>query len=676
MLLSNLISLFYLIPTSSSKQDNASIDTRFRQDYDGCRFSLAALLQRPKAQNFPHRLLMVLCLLNTASSASSQTAVANSANESDDVMSFIENASHFSLGDGVYTNVHGNIYNFYNSKRRREEIEDGSDLVLLTRRAGKRRRLNEDVGIKIIRSKKLKLIREIGGGPGYLLHTGQKKGDTVIVKVFNPGPDSAARRQLESVVALSKGIMHPNVLRLLGMSSPESLSHFIVYENAHRQNAEGPLAVALKNDLDRSIWLGFKMIEGLSAGMNHLSVHGLSLGSMRVENFDIFLDLDDRFVICPHPPSLVEGDTAQEQEESAWTVLNALCQKTLMSANRVLHHDEINRDSAILDVVQSRPAASKNPGESLLPSGPALASLSLSKNTQEDELDIPPRREYVWRKMNRGQQSLATVASRIALDLDMNLSSLRRMTWTDGRSAHRCAGYVREEITLATTTLDSAVVAHNAPGPSELCPICHEVVGLYEMLWCACGDFDSGSQHTVKCRRCKFWSHSGCVRNLNNDFICALCRLSARESSAPFPDDPATLSGTVGEEAPISQRTEASFIHGNAFEFSPDPFLLPSEGHANVLLGEGFHAEERLDKFSERKVPVGIAPGRHAPNHLRRVKGRALHVCPLCPADFTVKHNLNNHMRSHNSIKNFICGMCYRSFYTKYVLKRHELICP
>jgi hypothetical protein len=40
-------------------------------------------------------------------------------------MSFIENASHFSLGDGVYYNVQGNI-NFFNSKRRCKEIEGRS----------------------------------------------------------------------------------------------------------------------------------------------------------------------------------------------------------------------------------------------------------------------------------------------------------------------------------------------------------------------------------------------------------------------------------------------------------------------------------------------------------------------------------------------------------------------
>jgi hypothetical protein len=41
-------------------------------------------------------------------------------------MPFIENASHFSLSDGVYNNAHGNIYNFYDSKRRRGEIEGRS----------------------------------------------------------------------------------------------------------------------------------------------------------------------------------------------------------------------------------------------------------------------------------------------------------------------------------------------------------------------------------------------------------------------------------------------------------------------------------------------------------------------------------------------------------------------
>lgn len=106
----------------------------------------------------------------------------------------------------------------------------------------------------------------------------------------------------------------------------------------------------------------------------------------------------------------------------------------------------------------------------------------------EGTLPPQPRREYVWRTIERGEQSLATIAHRISLDLEMTLSSLNTLAWTDGQSTYRCAGYIREEITLAPTTRDSAVVSHDTPGPREVCSVCHEVVGLNEALWCICGD--------------------------------------------------------------------------------------------------------------------------------------------------------------------------------------------
>jgi hypothetical protein len=76
----------------------------------------------------------------------------------------------------------------------------------------------------------------------------------------------------------------------------------------------------------------------------------------------------------------------------------------------------------------------------------------------------------------------------MALDLEVKSSTLNRLVWTDTQNAHRCVGYAREEITLATTTVDSAIVSHNAPSPTEICPICHEVVGFHEALRCICGD--------------------------------------------------------------------------------------------------------------------------------------------------------------------------------------------
>ncbi|KAF7361300.1 hypothetical protein MSAN_01162500 [Mycena sanguinolenta] len=383
-------------------------------------------------------------------------------------------------------------HNFHEGTGRREEIEVGPDSSLLAQRVDKRR---EDDEIEIIPSRNLKLVREIGSGPGYLFHAGENKGHAVIIQVFNRGPCSMVRRQLESTVALSKGIMHPNLLRLLGISSPESFTHFIVYENVRWQNAEGPLAVALKNDLERSITLGFKMIAGLSAGLNHLSTQGVFERPMGAENFDIFLDVDDRFVISVHPrlPEEEDGDISQVQdrEENIWITLNVLCNKTLKSANRVLHHEEITRDPIILDVQRPRPA-SENPAVSPSSSGSA-ASLQHIR----DEIGVPPRREYVWRTMDRGRDSLENIARRITVDSDMNFSSLRRINWTDGETSHRCAGYVREEITLATSTLDSAVVAHDAPSALEHCLICHEIVDRREEFRCECGDLAPGTRHTA-----------------------------------------------------------------------------------------------------------------------------------------------------------------------------------
>ncbi|KAJ7815879.1 hypothetical protein B0H14DRAFT_3475783 [Mycena olivaceomarginata] len=391
-------------------------------------------------------------------------------------------------------------------------MSNSSDEYSSRQQAKEHRRLEEEEGFEIIRSKNVELIREIGGGPGYLLHAGQNKDLAVIVKVFNKNP--TVRQQLESTVALSKELMHPNVLRIKGISPHHSPSHFIVYENGHSTNAEIPLATALRNDLARSITLGFKMIAEISAGISHLCTQGVWLRSMGVANFHILVDPEDRFFILIDAPQAQEVDTAapQEPEDTALVVFNALLNKTFISTNRVLHKENIKRDPAIPDPKR----------HSFLTGNSAATSASSTQNIQGDELTVPPRREYVWRTMDHGRQALEDVSERLTVDLKFHLSRLTRSTRTDGLSAHRCPGYVREEITLTTTILDSAVVAHDTPSPLEECPVCHEVVGLDEAFLCICGDLTPGSRHTIKCRECKVWSHSNCVGNPRK-FTCAFC---------------------------------------------------------------------------------------------------------------------------------------------------------
>ncbi|KAJ6460145.1 hypothetical protein C8R47DRAFT_128781 [Mycena vitilis] len=399
-------------------------------------------------------------------------------------------------------------------------------------------RLDERDGIKIVRVKHLALSSEIGSGPGYLIHAGWYKSHAVVVKVFNQSP--SVRQQVEATAALSKGIMHPNVLRIEGVSSPTSPTHFITYQSASLKGADGPLAVALKNDLGRSIELGFRTMAGISAGMNHLCVQGVCLGSIGIENFDVFLDQDDRLLMSFNPR--FPGENDPETQDDIWIFFNMLCQKVLTSANHVLHKEEINRDPAI-------GSDSSHPGSG--PAGP-LSHMSTSGDSErsppaEQELDgVTPRREYVWRTIARGRQSLESVGRRIMHDLDLHISPLHRLTRRDERNAHRCAGYIREEITLATTTIDSAIVAHDTLSPLEICSVCHEVVGLDEGFRCICGNSSPGSEHTIKCQVCKLWSHTKCVGN-SKVFSCQSCLQPANR----YPRGPgqyrATLNDTVGD---------------------------------------------------------------------------------------------------------------------------------
>ncbi|KAJ7613935.1 hypothetical protein FB45DRAFT_1036065 [Roridomyces roridus] len=69
---------------------------------------------------------------------------------------------------------------------------------------------------------------------------------------------------------------------------------------AQRKTAAGPLATALRDDLDQSIVLGFKMISDLSSGMDYLSTQGITL-PRGPENFDVFLDVNDRFLVSIFP---------------------------------------------------------------------------------------------------------------------------------------------------------------------------------------------------------------------------------------------------------------------------------------------------------------------------------------------------------------------------------------
>ena len=64
---------------------------------------------------------------------------------------------------------------------------------------------------------------------------------------------------------------------------------------------------------------------------------------------------------------------------------------------------------------------------------------------------------------------------------------MRRRGRYTGRTAHRCPGYNRIEITLTANITRSAIVSHSSPIPHEICPVCKQVVKDTDVFNCICG---------------------------------------------------------------------------------------------------------------------------------------------------------------------------------------------
>ncbi|KAF7337592.1 hypothetical protein MSAN_02232500 [Mycena sanguinolenta] len=472
--------------------------------------------------------------------------------------SFGSNAGQFTLRKGVSNNIHGNVVHntFFNYGRKRHQEDIESETPFSPEPVEED---EEDI-------EHLKLSREIGRGPGYHFSEGKIKGRAVIVQVFDRGPTQ--RKRFESTVSLSKGLMHPNLLRIKATSSPTSRINFIAYENAFWQYAAGPLATALTEDLDRSVILGFKMISQLAQGMNYIYDQGISFASLGSENFDIFLDQNDRFLICINPSTSDQKGASQdrlEQDDDVWEVFNGLCKKVLKTANSRLHQEDIDRQPAVLVLSNAFPRL-------LPPSEPN----SLESDEDPASSSVTPRREFVWRTIDRGTQSLDTVADRFTRVLDMKRSSINKISWTDVRSTHRCPGYVREEITLAATAVDSAVITHDAPSQREVCSICHQLVGD-EDFRCICGDPFPGSYTTVKCQSCKFWSHRDCVGS-QREFICHLCKAAGAADSESEADSSLSSASSPSQDEVGEPNVNRGDAPANAFI----PLEVPEEWYETL----------------------------------------------------------------------------------------------
>ncbi|KAJ7182452.1 hypothetical protein C8R43DRAFT_940606 [Mycena crocata] len=252
------------------------------------------------------------------------------------VMAFIANSDNVTLGDGVYNNVL-TLLCCPIALIAMLSLEGLHELGLsLT--TNKRHRHEEPqwlAGLQIIRNEHLKLICELGSGPGYFLHAGQNKTRAVIVKVFKEAP--TAEEQLENTIALSKRMMHPNVLRIEGRSQPGAMHRFITYENAHSKNAVGPLAMALKGDTMTSMTLGFKMVRpALFLSRIELTVPV----RLRIFRYQLSTWSGHLFSIDARganegneSPVTTQEKNKDEDEKPEWHLFNALCCRVVQQSS-------------------------------------------------------------------------------------------------------------------------------------------------------------------------------------------------------------------------------------------------------------------------------------------------------------------------------------------------------
>jgi hypothetical protein len=101
----------------------------------------------------------------------------------------------------------------------------------------------------------------------------------------------------------------------------------------------------------------------------------------------------------------------------------------------------------------------------------------------------PRRRELVWKSQKNETVSLEEIARQFQSFLLTSSTELefdrRRGRYTT-KTAHRCPGYNRIEITLTPEIARSAIVSHLTPIPHEICPVCKEIVKDVEIFACIC----------------------------------------------------------------------------------------------------------------------------------------------------------------------------------------------
>ena len=141
----------------------------------------------------------------------------------------------------------------------------------------------------------------------------------------------------------------------------------------------------------------------------------------------------------------------------------------------------------ISDVLSSTPSAPQL--HAAVPDASSMPPISLRRPFRKSSPSAR-RRELVWRSKKNETASLEEIARQFQsflLTFSAELGFNHRRGRYTTKTAHRCPGYNRIEITLTPDIARSAIVSHLTPIPHEICPVCKEIVKDAEIFACICG---------------------------------------------------------------------------------------------------------------------------------------------------------------------------------------------
>ncbi|KAF5335029.1 hypothetical protein D9758_016181 [Tetrapyrgos nigripes] len=337
-------------------------------------------------------------------------------------------------------------------------------------------------------------MKNLYRGSSFQVYSARHKNHVVVLKEFC---GSRAKQHLQQVLNLSHGLMDPCFLKVKGISTPESSTQFIVFDNACSGSFELKIASALQEDQKQSIRVGFTIVGGISveplpnpstnkkllsilktqqAGLAYLRCKGIPLDVLSAKSLEIYITDDNELKIGFAPAKTDVADPPDDAEEDRlWEIFNESCLNTFERANRLLYQeervaltDESENQTVILDSSES------DSSEQFIEESVPVAHSSKA------------RRELSWKVVRQKTTTVELVAQHYQDYL--NTSQLKptgsfALRQLEARTRglipgqrHQCSGYKREQITFTTTITENAVISHSTPFLGEICYLCGEQV--------------------------------------------------------------------------------------------------------------------------------------------------------------------------------------------------------